>query len=233
MFIGVRTRSNELIVVDQDTKSIKYVRIVRRVPEGERWDSGNLAWISMAPWNRGKDDPDVDGEVPDFDVSKGPGRRLTDEEKKEIEGNEPERLVHRAHLRRGDFEKYGYTDRCPGCSAMLRGLHGQPHSPACRARMEEALASDIRVKNAKVRLQERGERMKKGKGGMDESAKRKLERIEGQALVEEDPQELNKLFEQYRLEYLKAKGSEEVVAKKMKTVDHRGRMDRSMGKMTR
>ena len=171
---------------------------MRRVLEGERWGSGNLAWISMVPWNKGKDDPEADGEVPDFDVSKGPGRRLTEEEKKEIQSNEPERMAHRAHLRRSGFEKHGFTDRCPGCSAMLRGLHGQPHSAACRSRMEEALASDIRVKNAKVRLQERGARVQKGKEEVDEKMKRKLKHIEDQALVEEGPQELNRLFEEYR-----------------------------------
>ena len=44
LFIGVRTRSNELVVID-----IKYVRTVRRVPEEQRWDSKNLEWVTMVP----------------------------------------------------------------------------------------------------------------------------------------------------------------------------------------
>ncbi len=44
MFIGAKTRSNELIVIDQDTKEIRYVRTVRRVPEEQRWSPDNLAW---------------------------------------------------------------------------------------------------------------------------------------------------------------------------------------------
>ena len=54
---------------------------------------------------------------------------------------------------------------------------------------------------------------------MGETAKRKLKRIEGQALVEEDPQELNRLFEEHRQEYLRAMGSLENAAKKQKTED--------------
>jgi hypothetical protein len=36
LFIGVRVKSNELIIMDQDTKTVKYVRTVRRVPEEQR-----------------------------------------------------------------------------------------------------------------------------------------------------------------------------------------------------
>ena len=36
LFIGVRVRSNELLVVDEETKDIKCVRTVRRVPEEQR-----------------------------------------------------------------------------------------------------------------------------------------------------------------------------------------------------
>ena len=36
LFIGVRAKSNELIIVDQETRDIKYVRTVRRVPLEQR-----------------------------------------------------------------------------------------------------------------------------------------------------------------------------------------------------
>jgi hypothetical protein len=81
--------------------------------------------------------------MPEFDVRKGPGRQL----------NVAPKITQRAHLRKSDFEKHGYTDRCTGCSALLRGLHVQPHTDACRTRMEEALEGDIRIKSAKIRLQ--------------------------------------------------------------------------------
>ena len=54
LFLGVRPTSNEITVVDEDSKKIRYARTIRRIPEGERWHMDNLAWISAAPWNRGK-----------------------------------------------------------------------------------------------------------------------------------------------------------------------------------
>ena len=42
LFIGVRAKSNELIIVDRETKDIKYVRTVRRVPLEQRWSANNL-----------------------------------------------------------------------------------------------------------------------------------------------------------------------------------------------
>jgi hypothetical protein len=72
LFIGVRVRSNELIIVDQETQDIKYVRTVRRVPEEQRWSASNLEWVQAVPWNRGKEDGEADGEMPEFDVKQGP-----------------------------------------------------------------------------------------------------------------------------------------------------------------
>ena len=235
LFLGVRSRSNELIVVDEESKELKYVRTVKRVPEEQRWNPDNLEWVTMVPWNKGGGDKEADGDLPEFDVKKGPGRRLTEEEKREIATNEVPKIVHKAHLRRTDFDKHGYTDRCPGCSAILRGLHVQPHSQACRERMEAALGTDIRIKNAKVRLQERvkrkaaeeEEKTKRRKPGEEEegtkrksdkeegdSKKRRLDEIEDKAMREEDPSKLAELFEEYRREYLKGREDEDEGAKR-------------------
>jgi hypothetical protein len=217
IFIGVRTRSNELIVIDFESKDIKYVRTVRRIPEGQRWDSKNLELVSVVPWNRGQGDKDADGDVPEFDVKNGPGRKLTKEETEEIAMNENPKIVHRAHLRKTDFEKHGFTDRCPGCSAILRGLHVQPHSQACRARMEANLEKDVRIKNAKVRLQERAAKVKADENDDNDRTKRqKLDDIEDQAMKEDDPVRLAELFEQYRTEYVKNRGTEDEQASKRK-----------------
>ena len=203
LFLGVRSRSGELIVVDGESKEVKYVRTVKRIPEEQRWDPNNLEWITMVPWNRGSGDKEADGELPEFDVKKGPGRQLTEEEKQDITRDETPRIIHRAHLRKADFDKHGYTDRCPGCSAILRGLHVQPHSAECRNRMETALSSDIRVKNAKARMQERSAKMKRSPDEVPDTAKRrKLEDIEDQVMKEEDPTKIAELFDRYRAEYL-------------------------------
>ena len=42
LFMGVRARSNELIIADRDTNGLKYVRTVKRVPLEQRWSVHNL-----------------------------------------------------------------------------------------------------------------------------------------------------------------------------------------------
>jgi hypothetical protein len=74
MFLGVRSRSGELIVVDSESKQVKNVRTVKRVLEEQRWDANNLEWVSTVPWNKGANDKDADGDLPEFDVKKGPGQ---------------------------------------------------------------------------------------------------------------------------------------------------------------
>lgn len=53
------------------------------------------------------------------------------------------------------------------------GLSVQPHSQGCRQRIEEALAMDIRVKNAKNRMQERGRRVESWHVDREDMSKRR------------------------------------------------------------
>ena len=99
MFIGVRAKSGELIIADEASHEVKKVRTVRRVPEEERWDAGNLEWVKAVPWNMGKGDTEADGEAPEFDVKHGPGRRLTPGEVEDVAAKEDLKIVHRAHLK--------------------------------------------------------------------------------------------------------------------------------------
>ena len=64
------------------------------------------------------------------------------------------RLPHPAHMFKKDFEKHGYTDRCPRCSCILRGMKLQPHTDACKKRMAKVLEGDARIENAKRRKEE-------------------------------------------------------------------------------
>ena len=95
LFLGMKSMSGELIVADQETKSIKYTRSVRRVPLRDRWSSDNLQWVRTVPWNKGNGDKEADGDMPEFDVKAGPGRNLTEEEKMDIMSREVPRIVHR------------------------------------------------------------------------------------------------------------------------------------------
>ena len=214
----VKSRSGDLIVVDGESKEVKYVRTVKRIPEEQRWDPNNLEWITMVPWNRGSSDKEADGDLLEFDVKKGPGRQLTEEEKQDIMRVEAPRIIHRAHFRKADFDKHDYTDRCPGCSAILRGLHVQPHSAECRNRMEIAPSSDIWVENAKARMKERSAKMKSSPNEVPDTATRRtLEDIEDQVMKQENPTKMAELFDRYRAEYLNDRNDTDGESKKRMT----------------
>ena len=52
------------------------------------------------------------------------------------------RQVRRAPLRRTDFERFGYTDNCPGCAPARAGRkQAVDHSEHCRSRMETILST--------------------------------------------------------------------------------------------
>ena len=67
---------------------------------------------------------------------------------------------------------------------MLRGMKPQPHSDACRRRMEGLLKDDSRIKKAKVRKDERDKKVHQEEPGEGEAAlkKSRLETIEELAL---------------------------------------------------
>ena len=126
--------------------------------------------------------------MPELDVKAGPGRNLT-KEKADIKSREAPRIVHSAHLRKSDFENHGFTERCPGCSAILRGLNTQPRSEQCRGRMEKLPEKD---------------RESDGHETAGREAKRlRLEEMENQATNEENADKLTKLFEDYRSENIR------------------------------
>ena len=158
----------------------------------------NLEWITVVPWNMGGGDKEADGDLPE--LKKGPGRQLTEEEKQDIMRDEAPQIIHRAHFWKADFDKHGHTDRCPGCSAILRGLHVQPHTAECRNRMETVLSSDIWTKNAKARMEERSARRKNSPNEVTDTAKRRKQ--EDQVMKEENPTNIAGLFDRYRAEHL-------------------------------
>lgn len=80
----------------------------------------NLEWVSVVPWSKGNNDHQADGDLPEIDAKQGPGRALTEDEVKKIKTNDGLNDVHPVHLGKKDFERHVYTDRCQGCSSILR-----------------------------------------------------------------------------------------------------------------
>jgi len=134
----------------------------------------------------------ADVDLPDFDMKKGPGQQWTETEMEEIKTNETPRIMHRAHLRRGAFDKHGNTDKCAGCSTLARGVHIQPNLPECRSRMEKLLGTDISMQNVKARLSERDAKVKANDPTDDDKNKRRrIDHFEDKAMKEDDPVKLN------------------------------------------
>ncbi len=89
----------------------------------------------MVPRNTGTDDTEAAGEVLEFDLKHGPGTSLAAGEVEEIKSQVQPKITRRAHLKKADFEKHRFTDRCGGWPAFARGLHIQPHTDPCRRRL--------------------------------------------------------------------------------------------------
>ena len=53
-----------------------------------------------------------------------------------------------------DLEKHGFTSKCPGCGAILKGKTRQVHSAECRERLQKEMSGDQKVKDAKEREME-------------------------------------------------------------------------------
>ena len=70
IFVGIRTRSNEVILAPRD--GIHFARSVRRIPREERWSDDNVEWVQWAPWHQYRGDEYADGSVPE---STTPGER--------------------------------------------------------------------------------------------------------------------------------------------------------------
>ena len=203
VYLGFKVQSQEIIIMDMETEKIKYTRTARRVPEEDRWSLSNVDLVKVVPWNFGAGDEEADGEIPEFDAKHGPATRLTAAEMEEIAARPDQHIAHKAHLKKEDFMKYGYTERCGGCSAMLRGMKAQPHSDSCRRRMENLLKDDVRVKNAKVRKDERDKKVQEEEPREEDAAakRRKLADIENEAMETEDQDTLERLCKEYMDEH--------------------------------
>ena len=65
-----------------------------------------------------------------------------------------QKVLVRFMIKREDLEKQGFTKRCPGCKAILRGTARQGHSEQCRARLTEATKLEETVIKNDVRFNE-------------------------------------------------------------------------------
>ena len=86
------------------------------------------------------------------------------------------RQVRRAHLRRNEVERFGYTDSCPGCANARAGRkQAVDHSEHRRSRMETILSTttegQMRLDQAEERFAQCAEAVRQA-GEMEPQRKR-------------------------------------------------------------
>jgi hypothetical protein len=166
IFVGVRRRSNEVVVCTKE--GLITVRSVRRIPVEERWGEDCVEWVRWAPWYRYRGDDLGDGDLPEGIPE---SERVVPEDKgdKVVYVDTRTKVPREFYISKKDAEKYGYSRACPGCDS-LRGLGRGSHTPGCRERFRDLMKDDAKVKNQveRKRAFEEGERVKRQK--MEESA---------------------------------------------------------------
>ena len=139
IFLGIKATTGEFMIGDKI--GVHRTRTIQRKPIEERWKPENLEFVGGVPWRVSDDDPKTDGEPMQ-------AVKLPEEERKRMadEMQWREKAPKAFGITKEDLEKHGYTKRCPGCLAVIRSTTRQKHTPACRKRMEEAMAEDDKVK---------------------------------------------------------------------------------------
>ena len=88
-----------------------------------------------------------------------------------IQKDEHEAVPRRMYISKDYVEVHGYTQRCPGCVAILRGTANQAHSVGCRKILEEAMSGTEKAERAKRKV---GEFVDKKMGEEEEVRKKKM-----------------------------------------------------------
>ena len=109
VFVGMLISSSEAVVVtEQGTAITTRSANVRRIPESERWDADRILGMRAVPWSPdGSDNAfDIQGELerPMEMMPRAPGEVLM------------ENKVARTYPRGADFEQWGLSEDCPGCT---------------------------------------------------------------------------------------------------------------------
>ena len=118
IYLGIERRSGELIL--GSSEGTETARCIKRKPESARWSYEDVMAITATPW-----DPQrrrVQQERPLTRGEHGEVKIIDEEETKvtrEAEETDEERFKSKAmQIRRGDVERFGVTEGCPGCKSI-------------------------------------------------------------------------------------------------------------------
>ena len=160
IWLGILLRTGEHGVALLGGAPVIRVRTVIRVPDSEKWKADEIASVRATPkkrnsLNEAQTETKTLRETKGFDIG-GDGSKL------------PETLVQEsAEMRSRNFritqdilDAFGYTEGCLGCEARSYGTDHRSHSAACRARLENNMIEDEKLKQMIYR---RDARIKKNK----------------------------------------------------------------------
>ena len=185
MFLGFRTQSGEVIVGTTD--AVLKTRTIRRKPEGERWHADNLEMVGGVPWRPAAGDDKGAAILPAMDVPRVEvPMREPDGEIRRPDIREDELIPRRLYIKTKGVEKFGETERCKGCVAILRGGQRVTHSEACRKQLTEAIAESeegqARIEAAENKALEYQDRVLKARELQGQKKKAKTEPEEARVL---------------------------------------------------
>ena len=128
--VGMLYASSEAVVVTEPGQAVKtHAANVRKIPESERWDADRILTMRAVQWS-------PDGSDKAFDIQVGM-ERLAEVVPRSPREVLTESKVARTHLLRPDFERWSFSEGCPGCRHLRTGQgRQQAHSEACRRRIE-------------------------------------------------------------------------------------------------
>ena len=128
----------------------------------ERWMRPSVDMVKHVPWRTSEGDPKADGEKPEV-IKLNPEQEHVEREIMK------DAAPRRAYITKEDLNELGYTAKCPGCLAILRGTARQGHSADCRKRVEGLLADSTKVIDSTKRMKEFAEKVV----GLEEGKRRK------------------------------------------------------------
>ena len=116
------------------------------MPSPSQWSKEKIEQVSVTPWSM------HERQVPEITHR---------EAEPAVETQEKESQIRKFYIKQSDLDAYGYTQHCPRYDRILAygpGSATMPHSLACRARIEAAVAGTAQGQQRLQRVREREDR---------------------------------------------------------------------------
>ena len=126
IWVGIAKKSNEHIVIIENEGPAIRCRIIKRRPEGDRWQASRVKEIKATPRRPNPREPEDQELTTEKETSV---RELNQDEKmEEVQTKVPKEMRRRNFkITKYILEKHGYSTNCIGCDAVLSGSAPREH----------------------------------------------------------------------------------------------------------